>query len=173
MVVPRSCSEGSPESKVRGDDGGDPRASKGVEKDLGQEQTGREDVSSSRGKSGCLGEGVDSHLQKVVAGGDVFGGGGRRACLEMTGDSKGASGPVGESPIGRQQDKRGVGPVFELREGLGWAHFGGPSILSEGDSLGVENPLGLIAGDDRAAATVPMEWIAPPEAWNSGADEVL
>ncbi|RVW96304.1 hypothetical protein CK203_020745 [Vitis vinifera] len=72
----------------------------------------------------------------------------------MTGDSKGASGPVGESPIGRQQDKRGVGPVFELREGLGWAHFGGPSILSEGDSLGVENLLGLIAGDDRAAATV-------------------
>ena len=173
VVVPRSYSEGSPESKVRGDIGGDPRASKGVEKDLGQEQTGKEDVSSSGGKSGCLGEGVDSHLQKVVAGGDVFGGGGRRACLEMTGDSKGASGPVGESPIGRQQDKRGVGPVFELREGLGWAHFGGPSILSEGDSLGVQNPLGLIAGDDRAAATVPMEWIEPPEAWNSGADEVL
>ena len=37
MVVPRSYSEGSPESKVRDDDGGDPCASKGVEKDLGQE----------------------------------------------------------------------------------------------------------------------------------------
>ena len=173
VVVPRSYSEGSPESKVRGDIGGDPRASKGVEKDLGQEQTGKEDVSSSGGKSGCLGEGVDSHLQKVVAGGDVFGGGGRRACLEMTRDFKGASGPVGEGPIGSQQGKRGVGPVFKLREGLGWAHFGGPPILSEGDSLGEENPLGLIAGDDRAAATVPMEWIDPPEAWNSGADEAL
>ena len=62
MVVPRSCSEGSPESKVRGDNGGDPRTSKGVEKDLGQEQTGREDVSSSGGKSGCLGEGLDCYL---------------------------------------------------------------------------------------------------------------
>ena len=102
MVVPRSYSEGSPESKVRGDDGGDPRASKGVEKDLGQEQTGREDVSSSGGKSGCLGEGLDSHLQKVVAGEDVFGGGGRRVCLEMTRDSKGASEPVGESLVERQ-----------------------------------------------------------------------
>ena len=111
MVVPRSYSEGSPESKVRGDDGGDPRASKGVEKDLGQEQTGREDVSSSGGKSGCLGEGLDCHLHKVVAGGDVFGGGGRRACLETTGDSKGVSRSVGESPVERQQDKRGAGLV--------------------------------------------------------------
>lgn len=174
VVVPRSFSEGSPESKVRGDGDGDPRASKGVEKDPGQEQTGREDVSSSGGKNGCFGERVDSHLQKGVAGGVVFGGGGRRACLEMTGDSKGACGPVGESPIERQQDKRGDGPVFEVKKGgLGRAHFGGPSLLSEGGSVGVENPLGHFAGDDRAAAIVPLEWFEPPDAWNSGADEVL
>ena len=29
----------------------------------------------------------------------------------MIGDSKGASGPVGESPVERQQDKRGAGLV--------------------------------------------------------------
>ena len=39
--------------------------------------------------------------------------------------------------------------------------------------MGVENPLGLIVGDDRATAIVPLEWFEPPKAWNSGADEVL
>ena len=63
--------------------------------------------------------------------------------------------------------------MFEVRGGLGQAHFGGPFLISEGGSMGVENPLGLIAGDDRAAATVPLEWFEPSEAWNSGSDEVL
>ena len=103
-VVSRSCSEGSPESKVRGDDGGGSRASMGVEKDLFLLQTGRGDVSNSRGKSGCFGEGLDCCFQKAVAGGDDFGGGGRRVCLEDIGDSKGASGPVGESPVELQKD---------------------------------------------------------------------
>ena len=103
-VVSRSCSEGSPESKVRGDDGGGSHASMGVEKDLFLLQTGRGDVSNSRGKSGCFGEGLDCCFQKAVAGGDDFGGGGRRVCLEDIGDSKGASGPVGESPVELQKD---------------------------------------------------------------------
>ena len=111
MVVPRSYSEGSPESKVRGDDGGGPRASMGVEKDLFPLQTGRGDVSSSGGKSGCFGEGLDCCFQKAVAGEDDFGGDGRRVCLEDTGDSKGVSRAVGESPVERQQDKRGAGLV--------------------------------------------------------------
>ena len=37
----------------------------------------------------------------------------------------------------------------------------------------MENPLGIIAGDDRTAATVPLEWFEPPEARNSNTDEVL
>ena len=91
----------------------------------------------------------------------------------MTGDFKGESGPVGEGPEERQKDKRGTGPVFEERGGLGRAHFRGPSLLSVGGSMGVENPLGLLAGDDHAAATVPVEWFKPPTAWNTGTDEVL
>ena len=63
--------------------------------------------------------------------------------------------------------------MFEVRGGLGRAHFGGPSFLSEGGSMGVENPLGLIVGDDRATAIVPLEWFEPPEARNSNTDEVL
>lgn len=49
----------SPESKVRGDNSGGPRASMGVEKNLFQVQTGREDMSSTGGKNGCFGEGLD------------------------------------------------------------------------------------------------------------------
>ena len=135
-VVPRSCNEGSPESKVRGDDGGGPRASMGVEKDLFQLQTGREEVSSSGGKSGCFGEGWDCCFQKAVASGDDYEGGGRRVFLVVTGDSKGASGPVGESPVELQKDNRGSGPAVEDRGGLGRAQLRGPSLL------GVEGRIG-------------------------------
>ena len=135
-VVPRSCSEGSPESKVRGDDDGGPHASMGVEKDLFQLQTGREEVSSSGGKSGCFGEGWDCCFQKAVASGDDYEGGGRRVCLVVTGDSKGASGPVGESPVELQKDNRGSGPAVEDRGGLGRAQLRGPSLL------GVEGRIG-------------------------------
>ena len=158
----------SPESKVRGDNSGGPHASMGVEKDLFQVQTGREDMSSTGGKNGCFGEGLDCCFQR-----DVFGGSGRRACLEVTGDSKGASGPMGESPVEWQKDKRGTGPAVEVRGGLGRTHLSGPSLLRVGGRMGVDSPLGLLVGDDRAAATVPLEWFKPMSAWISGTDEAF
>ena len=54
----------------------------------------------------------------------------------VTGDSKGASGPVGESPVELQKDNRGSGPTVEDRGGLGRAQLRGPSLL------GVEGRIG-------------------------------
>ena len=77
MVVPRSCSNGSPELKVKGDDVDGSRAGIGVEKDLFLLQSGREDVSNSGGKSGRFGESLDCYVQKVIAGEEDFEGDGR------------------------------------------------------------------------------------------------
>ena len=93
--------------------------------------------------------------------------------MEVTGDSKGASGPMGESPVEWQKDKRGTGPAVEVRGGLGRAHLSGPSLLRVGGRMGVDSLLGLLTGDDRAAATVPLEWFKPMSAWISGTDEAF
>ena len=104
MVVPRSCSNGPPELKVRGDDGGVSHASTSVEKNFFLLQAGREDVSNFEGNNVRFGERLDCCVQKVIADGEEFGGGGRRspiakrACLEDIMDSKGVSGPIGEGP---------------------------------------------------------------------------
>ena len=37
----------------------------------------------------------------------------------------------------------------------------------------MDSPLGLLAGDDRAAATVPLEWFKSTSAWSLGTDEAL
>lgn len=68
------------------------------------------DVSTSRRKSSRFGEGLDCCVQKVVAYGEDFGGGGRRspvgkmACLEDTWDSEMANGPVGEGLVELKND---------------------------------------------------------------------
>lgn len=75
-----------------------------MEKDLFLLQASRKDASSSGGKSGRFGKSLDCCVQKVVAGGEDFGGGGRRSpvgrrgCLEDIVGSEGVSGPVGEGP---------------------------------------------------------------------------
>lgn len=68
--------------------------------DLPLLQTGREGVSNSGKKSGHFGESSDCCIQKVVAGGKIFGGGGweksigRRDCLEEIIGLEGESGQV-------------------------------------------------------------------------------
>ena len=177
MVVPRSCSNGSLESKVRGDDGGGSRI--GVEKDLVLLQAGRGDVSNSGGKSNRFGEGLDCYVQKVVADGEDFGGSGRRspvgrrACLEDTGDSERTSGLVREGSVELQKDQGVTGLAVEDRGGLGQAKLSGPSLLTEEGSLGMDRPLGLLAGDDRAVVTVPLEWFKSTLTWISGTNEAL
>ena len=37
----------------------------------------------------------------------------------------------------------------------------------------MDSPLGLLAGDNRAAATIPLEWFKSTSAWISGTDEAL
>lgn len=39
--------------------------------------------------------------------------------------------------------------------------------------MGVDRPLGLFVGDDRAVETVPMEWIKSPSTWISCTDEAF
>ena len=104
MVVLKSCSNGPPESKVRGDDDGGSRASTSVEKNFFLLQVGREDMSNFEENSVHFGERLNYCVQKVVADGEEFESCGRRSpiakktYLEDIMDSEGVSGPMGEGP---------------------------------------------------------------------------
>ncbi|KAL6347762.1 hypothetical protein AAG906_026291 [Vitis piasezkii] len=151
MVVPRRCSNGPPESKIRGDDGGGSRASTS------------EDVSNFEENSVRFGERLDCCVQKVVANGEEFGSDGRRspiskrACLEDIMDS----------------DEGVNGLVVGERGGLGLVQLCVPSFLREEGSVGLVSPLGLLIVGDRAVMIVPMEWIKSHSAWISGIDKAF
>ena len=150
-----------------------------MEKDIFLLQSGREGVSNFGGKSGRFGESLDCCVQKVVAGGKDFGGGGRgslvgrRVCLEEIVGLEGVSGPMGEGPSVLQKAKRVNRLVVGEDGGLGRAQGCGPSFIMKEVSVGVDTPLGLLVGDDRATETVPTELIESPSAWISCTDEAL
>ena len=179
MVVPRSCSNGPPESKVRGDDGGGSLASTSVEKNFFLLQVGREDMSNFEENSVHFGERLNYCVQKVVADGEEFESCGRRSpiakktCLEDIMDSEGVSGPMGECPAMLQKAQGVNGLVVGERDGLGLAQLRVPSLLREKGSVGLVSPLGLLVVGDRVAMIVPMEWIKSLSAWISSTDKAL
>lgn len=136
-------------------------------------------MSNCGGKSGSFGESLDYCVQKVVAGGEDFGGGGRRSpvgrrvYLEDIVGSRGVSGPMGEGLAVLQKAQGVNGLAVGERGGLGRAQLCGPSLLREEGSVGVDSPLGLLVGDNRAVETISVEWFESPSAWILGTDEAL
>ena len=142
-------------------------------------QAGREDVSNFGGKSGSFGKSLDYCVQKVVVGGEDFGGGGRRSpvgrrvSLEDIVGLEGVSGPMGEGLAVLQKAQGVNGLAVGEKGGLGRVQLRDPSLLKEEGSVGVDSPLGLLVGDNGAAETVPVEWFKSPLAWILGTDEAL
>ena len=127
MVVPRSCSNGSPEMEVRGDVSGGSRTGTCMEMDIPLLLISREDVSNFGRKSGSFGESSDRCVQKVAAGGEEFGGGGRgssvgrRDCLDELVGLEEKSGPLWGSPSLLRKAHRVSGLVVGEDGGLGRA----------------------------------------------------